>query len=195
MIQWYFPPLVKERIMSYFPPVPSEARKVWDALKKFYIQKSREGEYRPGQKRPRISIVSFRNKRLKTGRRSLFKYACTSFPFSRKRGQAASLEVERYWFLLKGFVETDRYWEYWEEYTPKEYRLSLQIRKGILHAIHSNQSWYWETKSNKKRYYRDCRRRRRVTYTRWNYRNVHLYPYNRNRGDFVPDSLWNTVEI
>ena len=184
MKEFYFPPLVWEKIISSFPPLCTEERKIWDALRQYYITKS---QYNVGDRRKRDSLISFRHKRLKNGSLSLFKYKATRFPYTRSRGLRASLEVERCWFLRKGFTETENHWEYWEEDSNLQWYCVVRIRKGMLHAIHSCQKWFLNQEDplrpRRRRYYRTQRGRSRVQFGR--YQHGYICYYNRNYGDFV----------
>ena len=175
MKTFWFPNLVKEKIMSHFGPVKTEERKVWEALTKWYVRASTMG------RQHRFTLVSFRTTHLKRGGLGLFKYNCTRFAFSRRRGMSGSMEAERYWFLTKGFSEAEGYWEYWNE----DHTCSLRIRKGILHAIHARRAWFFQDDGNRK-WFRDCRGHRRVFFKQWHFRSRTMCSYNRNRGDFVP---------
>ena len=177
MRSYYFPPLVKEKIMSHFAPYQTEERQVWEALSKWYITASKNDQ-------TRFSLRSFRTKHLKRGGMGLYKYTYTRFPHSRRReGMGGSMEAERYWFLLKGFSESDRYWEFWDSRGDV---CTLRIRKGILHAIHSEFAWF-RPNGGRRLWYRDCRGRRRASFARWHYKTRNLCAFHRDRGDFVPN--------
>ena len=99
------------------------------------------------------------------------------------------MEAERYWFLVKGFTEAEKYWEYWEKSEEtNEYVCTVSIRKGILHCIHTKRAWYYSDPDmeGKRKFYRNHRGRTRSKFLRWSGPPMYNYlPYNRDVGDFV----------